>query len=268
MKYILRKLVFLLCVVLGINQTLKLTTYNKDQRTLQLNNSQQSLIVFNDSAKYTYKYNNDSLKPDCKILFSWKPSNNNETFSMNIEMNLTNTNSTTKGYFINDTNVLTEVENIRNTFNINETLYHYSDMCFSNMTNIKDDITGQDVFSKRFSNIEMFQFPVFVSNYITQNGTFYKLEKSSYKKLIENFTIANDSIINDTSVDITNSSKADDIGTIILYNYTDNMEYNELQNSILIRDILAALNKYVISDPFVEYLNFKLNKTLSNYLFS
>jgi hypothetical protein len=134
------------------------------------------------------------------------------------------------------------------------------------MTNIKDDITGQDVFSKRISNIEMFQFPVFVSNYTTQNGSFYKLEKSSYKKLIENYTIVNDSIVNDTSMDITNSSKADDIGTIILYNYTDNMEYNELQNSILIRDILATLNKYVLSDPFVEYLNFKLNKTLSNNL--
>jgi hypothetical protein len=165
----------------------------------------------------------------------------------------------------NETKIFLKKDNIFSNDLINKTLLYYTDLCHPFRIQNLSNLTGNEIFFEKNSTLEISQFPYFNIRNSTINGTFEKLQTSSYRILAENQTIVNGNVEKNFSDDITLDSSKDDIPYIFVSGYTNNMTKNEFQNIQFVKDSAFIPYKYKGTTLNQEYLKYKLTKTLGKY---
>jgi len=221
----------------------QVSTSSNKVRELQAQQSFQfnpnDLIIGNDSASYLIYRKDGKSNILCRIKFYWLKTNN--------ELNLLNLTLT----FSNQSFL--------------PLLLYYTDLCHPFRIQNLSNLTGNEIFFEKNSTLEISQFPYFNIRNSTINGTFEKLQTSSYRILAENQTIVNGNVEKNFSDDITLDSSKDDIPYIFVSGYTNNMTKNEFQNIQFVKDSAFIPYKYKGTTLNQEYLKYKLTKTLGKY---
>ncbi len=222
------------------------------------------LIIGNDSASYLIYRKDEKSNILCRIKFYWLK-NNNELNLLNLTLTFSNQTFLPLLNEKNETKIFLEKDNIFSKDLINNTLLYYTDLCHPYRVQNLSNLTGNEIYLEKNSTLEISQYPYFNVKNTTINGTFEKLQTGSYRILAENLTIVNGNVQKNFSGDITLPSSKDDIPYLFVSDYSNNMTKNEFLNIQFVKDSAFIPYKYQQSILNLNYLKYKLTKTLSKY---